>query len=288
MEARRLDAPFGVEIRGVDFSEDQPESVIRELIHLFHKHQVMKVPDQHLTAEQYGRFGEWFGRPHPHVIDQARLPGVPGVSLLSNANEERRNGAVYWHTDNSYEEDPATATMLYAVSVPETGGDTVVADMYQAYADLPEKMKALIDPMITTNAYVNRDAELGETVLPPLRAHQQAKLSVPRHPLVMRHPVTGRKALYAVGGTSIGIEGMPRDEAVALLRELKFHSVQDKYVISVSYQLNEIAGWDTLATLHAATPLPAPVDPKMLRRMWRCSVKGLSPYAQPYRDDKAA
>lgn len=283
LTVKPLDGPFGAEILGLDLTQPVPDQTVRELIHLFHKHQVIKIRNQKLTEAQYDRFGHWFGAPHPHVITQARLPGFPGVSLLTNAGE-RRNGAVYWHTDNSYEELPASATFLHAISVPEKGGETQVADMYGAYDALSESMKKRIDGLITYNAYVNRDAELGETVLPPLRPEQQATLSQPHHKLVRRHPVTGRKALYSVGGTSIGVVGMPRDEALTLLRELKFHAVQPKYILNVDYDLYDTAGWDTLATLHAATPLPAPDDPKMLRRMWRCSVKGLSAYAQPFHE----
>ena len=90
-----------------------------------------------------------------------------------------------------------------------------------------------------------------------------------RHPLVRRHPLTGRKVLYAVSGTSFGIDGMPDDEALDLLRELARHSTQPKYQFRVSYGVGDVVAWDNAAVLHSATL----IDPDDPRTLWRITVK---------------
>ena len=84
-----------------------------------------------------------------------------------------------------------------------------------------------------------------------------------------RHPLTGRKALYAVSGTSVGIVGMPEDEALALLRELAAHSTQPKYRFSVRYGVGDVVIWDNAAVLHSATL----TDPDDARTLWRITIK---------------
>ena len=90
-----------------------------------------------------------------------------------------------------------------------------------------------------------------------------------RHPIVRKHPVTGRKALYAVSGSSFGIEGMPEDEAVGLLDELKAHATQEKYQVRLKYGVGDVVIWDNASLLHSAT-LTDPADP---RTLWRITVK---------------
>lgn len=276
----QIGSDFGVEIHGLRLDRDTPEETIRELIACFHKHRVVRIPAQAISLSDYERFGNWFGHPHRHVVAQGRVDGYAGMSRLTNADAERRNAAAYWHTDNSYEREPASATMLWAQVVPTRGGETMVADMVTAYDDLPNATKRLIDKMRTLNDWTKRDDGFVKKNLPNISDHARRELGINMHNLVMRHPVTGRKALYGVTGSSFGIEGMQADEGIALLKELTVHALQPKYVIKVGYKVGDIAAWDTLATLHAATPHEAPEEGEgKLREMYRINVKGVSPYA---------
>jgi taurine dioxygenase len=90
-----------------------------------------------------------------------------------------------------------------------------------------------------------------------------------RHRIVRRHPVTGRKALYAVSGSSFGIEGMPQDEAFELLDELRDHATQQKYQLRLSYGIGDLVIWDNASLLHSATL----TDPDDARTLWRITVK---------------
>ena len=181
------------------------------------------------------------------------------------------DGGTYFHTDYSYLEVPARVTMLYSVEVPSKGGNTLFADMYAAYDDLPAATKARIDDLVVLHHYGNRDDldETSRTAASRLSDEQKSKVTWVKHKLVRTHYGTGRKALYAVSGSSFEIEGMPRDEGVALLDELKAHALQDKYRFSYFYDVGDVVLWDDLATLHSAT-LTDPGDP---RTLWRITVK---------------
>src|SRR5205823_9396102 len=128
-----------------------------------------------------------------------------------------------------------------------------------------------IDGLVGIHHYGNRkvDNEMSRIAASPLTPEQKAKMPLITHPLVRAHPVTGRKALYAVSGSSYGIVGMPEDEAVALLDELAAHATQPKYVISYAYRVGDIVIWDNASLLHSAT-LTDPNDP---RTLWRITIK---------------
>ena len=102
-----------------------------------------------------------------------------------------------------------------------------------------------------------------------LTEDQENKMNWVRHPVARRHPITGRKALYAVSGSSFGIEGMPEDEALALLDELKVHATQPKYQHRLKYGVGDVVIWDNASLLHSATLTDAD-DP---RTLWRITVK---------------
>src|SRR4030095_13970646 len=229
---------------------------------------------------QFVAFARRFGPPEPHVIDQFHHPEDPNILILSN---RKKNGepvgladaGTYFHTDYSYLQVPARATMLYSIEVPTSGGNTLFAKQYAAYADLPAAIKRRIDGLVGIHHYGNRkvEDEMSRVAASPLTAEQKAKMPLITHPLVRSHPVTGRKALYAVSGSSYGIVGMPEDEAVKRLEQRGAHATQAKYVYSLSYRVGDVVIWDNASLLHSAT-LTDPGDP---RPLWRITVKEHSP-----------
>jgi taurine dioxygenase len=238
--------------------------------------QVLVFRGQTFAATQFLEFARRFGKPEPHVIDQFHHPEHADILILSNV---RRNGepigladaGTYFHTDYSYLEIPARATLLYSIQVPKKGGDTLFADQYGAYEDLPTSSKRRIEKLVALHHYGNRDDQdkSSRTVASVLTEEQEQKMSWVRHPLVRTHPITGRKALYAVSGSSFGIDGMPQDEAVELLDELKDHATQQRYQLRLKYGVGDLVIWDNASLLHAAT-LTDPDDP---RTLWRVTVK---------------
>ena len=268
MRLRKLGA-FGLEADRID-----PE--FPKVWDAFFAGQVLVFRNQSFQPGQYLEFARQFGRPEPHVIDQFHHPEHADILILSNRKEDGRpiglaDAGTYFHTDYSYLDTPARATLLYSIEVPKKGGDTLFADQYSAYDDLPAAMKRRIDPLVALHHYGNRDDldRSSRTAASPLNSAQESKLSWVRHPVARRHPVTGRKALYAVSGSSFAIEGMPEDEAIALLDELKAHATQQKYQLRLKYGVGDVVIWDNASLLHAAT-LTDPDDP---RTLWRVTVK---------------
>jgi taurine dioxygenase len=275
VNTRKLGDGFGLEVDRLDLAQID-STRFAELERTFYDCQVMVLSAQRLSAAQFLAFARRLGRPQPHVIDQFHHPEFPDILILSNVVKEGKpmglaDAGTYWHTDYSYLADPAKATTLYSIQVPKAGGDTLFANQRAAYDDLPEATKRRIDGLVTRNIYGNRDDrdDASRTAASPLNEEQWTKMSHVKHPLVRKHPVSGRKALYAVSGTSIGIDGMPDDEALDLLNELKTHSTQSKYQLRVGYGVGDVVIWDNPSLLHSATL----TDPNDARTLWRITIK---------------
>jgi taurine dioxygenase len=147
----------------------------------------------------------------------------------------------------------------------------VFANQYAAYDDLPARMKARIEPLTAIHHYGNRHNldVTTRTVASVLSAEQEASLPLVTHKIARPHPVTGRKALYAVSGSSYGIVGMPPDEARDLLDELAAHATRPEYRLAVKYGVGDVVIWDNASLLHSATL----VDPDDPRTLWRITIK---------------
>ena len=226
LSTKPLPGPFGVEIEGIDLSKLMSDELQRELMDLFHEHQVLVVRDQSLEFEEFDRLTKCFGRQDAHFLDHLRMRGHPAILMLSNIFEEDHpigvfEGAAFWHTDVAYRDPPNSATIVYALECPEGGCPTGFADAFGAYDALPQPMQERIDDMMVLHHYGNRDDmdEDSRNSAERLTPEQKQNVRNVFHPLVKRHPITGRKALYGVAGSSFGIVGMPDDEAVALLDE---------------------------------------------------------------------
>jgi taurine dioxygenase len=276
MDLKPLSSSFGLEASGVDICSSLSEESFAEVERAFVRGQVLVLRNQSPTPAQYVEFARRFGPPEPHVIDQFHHPDDPNILILSNRRKDGEpvglaDAGTYFHTDYSYLQVPARATMLYSIEVPKQGGNTLFANQYAAYEGLPEAMKRSIEGLVGIHHYGNRkiDDEMSRVAASPLTAEQKAKMPLITHPLVRRHPATGRKALYAVSGSSYGIVGMSEDEAVDLLDELAAHATQQRYQLDYAYRVGDVVIWDNTSLLHSAT-LTDPDDP---RTLWRITVK---------------
>jgi taurine dioxygenase len=266
---RKLSEGFGAE-------SDEIASDFRQVWDAFFASQVLVFRAQRFSPARFLDFARKFGRPEPHVIDQFHHPEHADILILSNRKKDGEpiglaDAGTYFHTDYSYLEVPARATLLYSIEVPGKGGDTLFADQYAAYDGLPSSLKRQIDGLVALHHYGNRDDldKASRTVASVLTEEQEKNVPWVRHPVARRHPVTGRTALYAVSGSSFGIEGMPQDEAVGLLDELKRHATQQQYQCRLKYGLGDVVVWDNASLLHSAT-LTDPADP---RTLWRITIK---------------
>ncbi len=275
MQFNPLPGPFGVEAPDVDLSQPLPDADFRSLESAFYANHVLGLRAQDISAAQFIAFARRFGPPQPHVIDQFHHPEDSNILILSNVKNDGQptglqDAGSYFHTDYSYLQVPARATTLYSRAVPKVGGDTLFADQQQAYDDLPEAMKTRIEPLYGIHHYGNRNDqnEQSRTVASVLTPEQKAKMPVITHKIARPHPVTGRKCLYSISGSSFGIVGMPDDEARDLLNELAAHATQPKYVLRFKYGVGDIVVWDNAALLHSATL----IDPNDARTLWRITM----------------
>ena len=276
-------AAHGANLRGIDLNKTITSSLMKSLTDALYEHRVIIIKDQKLTKARYLEFGRLWGTPIPHVLDHMRMPGYPELLAVGNTEEKDsssdiRNGAALWHTDQSYERQPASATMLYSILVPSIGGQTKLADMSAAYDALDDKTKEKIDLLEVAHLYGAGKLLDDEFKANPLKTRDQVnRIPSCYHPLVLRHPVTGRKSLYATGQSSFAIKGMEEAEARELLWKLKLHAIQDRFVYSHSYEVGDLAIFDTLSTMHSAVPIEKANanDARTKRLLWRISVRGL-------------
>ena len=275
---RPLSSGFGVEV-DVDLSQPLSDSAFAEIERAFYAGQVLGIRGQKLTAPQFASFASRFGPPQPHVIDQFHHPEDPNILILSNVKKNGQptglqDAGSYFHTDYSYLQVPARATTLYSIVVPKAGGDTMFANQQAAYDDLPEAMKKRIEPLFGVHHYGNRHDidEASRTAASKLTDEQKAKMPLITHKIARPHPVTGRKSLYAVSGSSFGVVGMPEDEARTLLDELAAHSTQAKYLYAFKYGVGDVVVWDNASLLHKATL----IDPDDARTLWRVTMLELA------------
>ena len=131
-------AAHGANLCGIDLNKTITPSLMKNLTDALYEHRVIIIKYQKLSKARYLEFGRLWGTPIPHVLDHMRMPGYPELLAVGNTEEKDsssdiRNGAALWHTDQSYERQPASATMLYSILVPSIGGQTKLADMSAAY-----------------------------------------------------------------------------------------------------------------------------------------------------------
>src|SRR5438094_94867 len=197
-----LSTVLGAEISGVDLATLPVEPALGEIRRAFGEYGVIFFRDQQLTPEQHIAFARCFGG-----IDVNRffatVPGYPTIAEVRKEPEQQRNIGNGWHTDHSYDEAPALGSMLYAREVPTTGGDTLFASMYAAYDALSDGLKSTLEGLRALHSSRHvfgpqaaaRRGDLEGRIRNAELATQEAV-----HPVVIRHPDTGRKALYVNPG----------------------------------------------------------------------------------------
>jgi taurine dioxygenase len=272
VEVHRLGPQIGAEIRGVDVRtlDDETFSVIYRA---WLDCNVVVVPGQTLTIEQFLAYSRRFGHIAPHPSKSTRHPDIPEITLLGvnkfdadgklNAAIYRR-GAEGWHTDGAYDALPFKATQLYALAIPSTGGDTLFANMYAAYDALPERLKQRLDGVNGAFTYGGRR---GAHAL--LNAEDRDWAPV-FHPIIRTHNETGRKSLYFDPGKIIAIEGADAAESDALIDELTGYMIQPEAEYRHKWRVGDIVIWDNRCSVHKAA---GDYPPEQDRIHWRVSIK---------------
>jgi taurine dioxygenase len=280
MEVIGLTEHTGAEIRGVDASQTLDDATQDAIRNALAQHGVILLRDQSPTPDQQVAFTAVFGKPETNFNAKAfGIDGSPEIYLISNVVEggkpigTSRAGAT-WHTDMSYAERPAHATMLHAKEVPHLHGlplgDTQFANSAAAYEALPEATKERIKDLRGIFDFRGR-ARPGRKV-----AQEDIDRYPPvEHPIVRTHPVTGRKGLFVARDDCTGIAGWDKEEGLALVAALADHIVRPEFVYRHRWCVGDIVVWDNCTVQHKAV---LDYDLPLRRLMWRTTVGGEVPF----------
>ena len=278
---------FGLEVRGLDLSNNLTEQTLTDLSHALMEHKLILLRDQKLSTEQFAQFGRsWSAKTRIDGFEEMTVPGFRDINIVGNVgelykNEGYRNGAAFWHTDCAAESDSNATTMLYCIHALHADGETVFADMEEAYRTLPEHIKQEIQELSGLHCYAGARPVLGgreswEYPLTPVTEDTASQLPPPvSKPLVRKHSVTGRLGLYAPAGSMFAIEGMKDHKAHKLMRSLKNHATNRRFTYKHFYQPGDLVIWDNSCTMHYAKPTEAARGAHDRRLMHRICPLGL-------------
>jgi taurine dioxygenase len=263
----------GVEISGIDLTKPLDADTKRELNVLFSRHAVLVFRNQPLTPPQFIEAAEIFGELMDQQIKKFVLPDYPLVGYNSTKDLPRKDGKLQvrgenYHTDHSNYVEPPKATSLVAVQIPSYGGDTQFVDVRKAYDDLSDDMKQKIAKLRSMHVHESSKSPRSFAKLSP---EEMAKIPHTLQSIVIKHPVSGRPALYLNTGRMEGIEGMSSDEGFALINELYAHATQPKYEYRHQWRVGDMVIWDNRSVMHQAN---ADYDPEEFRYLYRVMLKG--------------
>lgn len=245
LEIRKLTPAIGAEIAGVDLSGELSDAVIAAIRQALLDHRVIFFRDQPIPSEQHVAFGRRFGELEVHPFTPNK-PGFPEIIQLDNG-EENRSRINVWHSDVTWRQEPSLGSILKAVEVPETGGDTLWADMVAAFEGLPDELQSRIDGLFAIHDFTH---SLGRRMSPEKLEAMQKQYPEARHPVVRTHPETGERALYVNAAFTREIEGMQPDESRKLLRLLYLQARIPEYQVRFRWRPGSIAFWDNRSTQH--------------------------------------
>ena len=251
---RQVAGALGAEISGVDLSEQLSDDTIAAIRRAYTEYQVIFFRDQSLTPAQQLAFGRRFGplNIHPYV---AGMDDHPEVMEIIKEPSDKINFGGGWHSDMRFLETPSIGSILYAVQVPEFGGDTLFASQAAAFEALSPGLQKTLEGL---NAIHSAEREYAPTG-PSAQKRESMKISDAEgmagrftHPMVKVHPETGRKALYVNPAFTMNIEGWSRRESKPLLDYLFQHSRQEAFTCRFSWRPGSIAFWDNRSVWHYA------------------------------------
>ena len=263
MKATRIGNALGAEVRDVRIGEID-EQAAREIERLLWQHQVLFFPDQHLSVDEHVAFGEHFGElaGHPHLKNPES-----SHDKLFELYGSRGGVADEWHSDLSFLERPSIYSILHMVESPELGGDTQWANLYQVFEELSPPLQELCE---------------GLTAIHNARPHGRPEVMY-AHPLVRKHPETGRKVLFVNEHFTRRIVELSLDESDSLLGLLTSFIAQPRFHLRYRWNEGTVAMWDNRCTQHSV--LNDFEGERIIQRVTIMGdrVEGPPPRWQPYR-----
>lgn len=270
---------LGATVEGADLSQPLGDADFAMLLRGLGEHGVLCFPRQHLDAPALKRFSERFGSLQFSLTGTYQEPGTPEVMVLSNMLEADgspvglADAGQDWHTDMSYNDLIGFTNVLHGLRIPRRDGqalgNTVFANMHAAYDDLDPDLRRRLDGMTASHDFNKFWEEMRRrpgSTRPPLTPEQRAKRPPATHPVVMTHPITGRKILYCNPGYVIRINEMDEAESDRVLEHLFAHQLQPKYQYAHNWTENDVLMWDHIGTLHNAIPDYTAAEHRLIKR----------------------
>jgi len=260
---------IGAEISGIDLSQTLDAETQDQIYNALMKHLVLFFRDQDLSPQAQFEFATSFGTPvEPHPI-YPHLPGYDRVVLFEN-DGDRPPDTDSWHTDLTFQPQPPFLSVLHAIDVPETGGDTLWANMYAAYDNLPEDVRKLVSKSSAVHDMGTfRNHYLGKSADVEALNAAMASIGSAVHPMAPVHPVTGKRLLFVNRSFTQLVTGVLKTESDRLLQYLFSHIDSPSLQVRFRWQKGSVAIWDNRTTQHFAVAdyLPA------YRRMHRVIIQ---------------
>lgn len=255
---------LGAEIRGVDLRQPLTTAQAEQVKAAFLEHCVIYLRDQKISEEDQVRFTRHFGKPVPHVREQADRR-IKEIFIISNVSEDGKpigalgNDEIQFHSDLSYMQEPGSVSMLFAVEVPDEGGDTMWVNGYKAYEELDEELKQHAENLKAVHLHPRPQQN------PPTPAV---------HPVFRTHPETGRKVVYVSPHLTSHIEEVSEKESRELLDRLIAHATQPRFVWRHKWRVGDLLMWDNRCTMHRRESF----DNNKRRVMKRTQIFGDAPF----------
>jgi taurine dioxygenase len=275
VNVRPLSATIGAEIAGVDCARPFDAETLQAVRQAWRDHAVLVFPGQTIDADQQRAFVSQFGSigvrsqalPHKKARAWEGPDYAADVMLVSNIRKDGKpigvlpDGEMWFHHDMCYAQAPNRGSFLYAMEIPSRGGDTMFASMIAAYDNLPPRLKEAIEGRRVLQAFDDAlDARIDLTGV---------ALDAVKHawqPMVIRHPETGRRALYVNRLMSHRVEGLDAASSDALLDELYAYGEDPAVRYTHRWRVGDLLMWDNLCSMHARTDFPAD-ERRLMRRL---------------------
>ncbi|EAW30341.1 Taurine dioxygenase [marine gamma proteobacterium HTCC2143] len=266
---KKLTPNIGALITGIDLTKGASQEICAQLKEVLLDAKVLFFRDQNISLEQHMSFARHFGdlEVHPFAPTHKDHPEV----LVLSHGKDSKGTENFWHSDVTWRKEPSLGSILRAKRVPETGGDTLFADMYVAYENLSDEVKEKVEGRIAIHDF---GRVFGRNLTEEKRQEMKRKYPLSEHPVIRTHPETGRKAIYVNTAFTDSIKDMDKAESAALLAHLYAQANTPEYQCRFKWQPNSIAFWDNRSCQHYAASDYWP----NVRVMERVTIVGDKPY----------
>lgn len=241
IKVKRLSPHVGGEISGIDITKPLDPGVVGEIYRALVDHGVIFFRDQALSLDELVAFGKRFGTLHLHSGFKG-LEQYPEVRMIHADANSKHVAGEDWHTDLSCDPVPPLGSVLHIHTLPDIGGDTIWASMYAAYDALSARMKSYLEGMTATH-----DGRIAFG-----RFNPDGKYPISVHPVIAKHPDTGRKLIYVNRGFTSHINEVSLQESAAILNYLYAHIESPLWQVRFHWEKDSVAFWDNRCTQHYA------------------------------------